>query len=315
MSDGVCNGRVAIVTGAGRGLGREYALSLARNGAMVVVNDLGVGPDGGDDGSTPAAAVVKDIEQEGGRAVSNADDVASWEGSRRLVASALDSFGRLDVLVNNAGILRDRMVVSMTEAEWDDVVRIHLKGTFSTMHHAAAYWRERSKQGDEIDARVINTTSASGLYGNSGQSNYAAAKAGVAMLTLVAADELGRYGVTVNAVAPGALTRLTAGLEMAEDRKAQFGADRVAPLVTWLASPMSSGVSGEIFECSGRVLAVSESWHRGPSTDEVPIEIAEINSVCRSLLAKRRPRTRMSDVATSSDVAERDLSIRATAAR
>ena len=220
----MCEGRVCIVTGAGRGLGREYALSLARHGAKVVVNDLGGSRDGTGTDAGPAQEVVDEITAAGGEAVANTDDVSSWDGAAGLVQQAIDTFGGLDVLVNNAGILRDRMLFSMTEEEWDAVIRVHLKGTFAPSHHAAAYWRERSKAGEPVDARLVNTTSVSGLYANVGQTNYGAAKAGIAAFTQIAAQELARYGVTVNAIAPGALTRLTGDLEMTDEIRRQLRA-------------------------------------------------------------------------------------------
>src|SRR5438067_1361630 len=200
---GICDGRIAIVTGAGRGLGRAHALLLAREGARVVVNDLGANVDGSGSSAGPAGEVVDLIRGAGGEAVANGDDVSSWAGAQRLINTAIETFGGLDVLVNNAGILRDRMLVNMTADEWEAVVRVHLGGTFAPSRWAAAYWRERAKAGESNDARIINTTSGSGLYGNPGQTNYGAAKAGIAAFTVIAAQELGHYGVTVNAVAPG----------------------------------------------------------------------------------------------------------------
>ena len=208
----LCEGRVCIVTGAGGGIGREHALLLAAHGAKVVVNDLGGSMDGEGASTGPAQAVAEEIIAAGGEAVANTDDVSSWDGAERMVQQAIDTFGGLDVLVNNAGILRDRMLVNMDEAEWDAVIKVHLKGTFAPARHAAAYWRDRSKAGEEVDARIINTTSVSGIYGNPGQTNYGAAKMGIAAFTIIAAQELQRYGVTVNAIAPGALTRMTEGL-------------------------------------------------------------------------------------------------------
>ena len=265
----LCEGRVVIVTGAGRGIGREHALMLATHGARVVVNDLGGGRDGAGASAGPAEEVVADIKAIGGEAIVNADDVSDWQGAEHMIRQAVDTFGGLDAVVNNAGILRDRMLVNMTEAEWDSVIKVHLKGTFGPTHFAAAYWRERSKQtGRPANARIVNTTSVSGIYGNAGQTNYGAAKAGIAALTIIAARELGRYGITVNAVAPGALTRMTEDLGMGkgtEEDRASMHPRWIAPIVTWLASAESSAVTGRVFEASGRVFGIAESWHRGPT--------------------------------------------------
>ncbi len=291
MSAGrMCEGRVCIVTGAGRGLGREYARSLARHGAKVVVNDLGGSRDGTGADTGPAQEVVDEITATGGDAAANTDDVSSWDGAANLVQQAIDTFGGLDVLVNNAGILRDRMLFSMTEEEWDGVIRVHLKGTFAPSHHAATFWRERSKSGEPVDARLVNTTSVSGLYANVGQTNYGAAKAAIATFTQIAAQELSRYGVTVNAIAPGALTRLTGDLEITDEIRRNFAPTWVAPVITWLASPDSADVTGQVIEASGLVLAVAEGWHRGPSTD--PVETPEeVGPLVRELLTDARPRT------------------------
>ena len=205
-------GAVVVITGAGRGIGREHALEFASQGAKVVVNDLGAEPDGTGSSAGPAGQVVDEIRAMGGEAVANGDDVADFEAAGRLIQTAIDTFGTIDVLVNNAGILRDRMLVNMTIDEWDAVIRVHLRGTFGPSRHAVDYWRNRSKAGGSNDARIINTTSPSGIYGNVGQTNYGAAKAGIASFTVIAAMELGRYGVTVNAIAPAALTRLTQNL-------------------------------------------------------------------------------------------------------
>jgi NAD(P)-dependent dehydrogenase (short-subunit alcohol dehydrogenase family) len=268
-----CEDRVVIVTGAGRGIGREYALMLAGHGARVVVNDLGGAADGTGASASPADEVVAEIRSQGGEAVTNSDDVSDWNAAERMVRQAIDTYGRLDVVVNNAGILRDRMLVNMTEAEWDAVIQVHLKGTFAPARHAAAYWREQSKAGQPVDARLINTSSVSGIYGNPGQTNYGAAKMGIAAFTIIAARELGRYGVTVNAIAPGALTRLTEGLssEPITDADRERRSPRwIAPIVTWLASRESRDVTGRVFEASGEILAVAESWHRGPTV--APVE-------------------------------------------
>jgi len=264
----LCDGRVVIITGAGRGIGREYALMLAAHGAKVVVNDLGGARDGTGASLGPAEEVVKEIVASGGEAIANGDDVSDFAGAAHMIQDAIAKFGKLDVLINNAGILRDRMLINMTEAEWDAVIKVHLKGTFGPAHHAAAHWRELVKQGQPVDARIINTTSISGIFGNAGQTNYGAAKAGIAGFTIIAARELRRYGITVNAIAPGALTRLTEDLMMGranDEDKARMHPRWVAPIVTWLASSQSKHITGRVFEASGTVFAVAEGWHRGPS--------------------------------------------------
>ena len=292
---GLCEGRVAIVTGGARGIGREHALMLASHGAKVVVNDLGGEMDGTGQSNGPAQEVVDAINAMGGEAVANGDSVADWEGAQRLINTAVESFGRLDVLINNAGILRDRMLVNMTEAEWDAVIKVHLKGTAGPSHHAAAYWREQSKAGEDVDARIINTSSPSGIYGNAGQTNYGAAKAGIAAFTVIAAMELARYGVTVNAIAPAALTRMTENLGMGqapEDVKEQMSPRRIAPIVTWLASSEARGVTGRVFDVSGRRLGVAEGWHIGPS--EAPIDDpTRMGPLVEDLLSKARPNADM----------------------
>ena len=296
MSERLCEGRVCIVTGAGRGIGREYALMLADRGAHVVVNDIGASRDGTGGDAGPAQQVVDEIIAAGGAAVANTDDISSWAGAEAIVAQAIEVFGRLDVVINNAGILRDRMIFSMTEEEWDAVIKVHLKGTFATSHFAAVHWRDRSKAGDTIDGRIINTTSVAGLYANVGQTNYGAAKAGIATFTQIAAQELARYGVTVNAIAPGALTRLTDDLGLPEEVTSNFEPRWVAPVVTWLASPLSADVTGEVIESSGLVLAIAEGWRRGPSTDAPPSEPEDVDALVRKLLAEARPRTTMADI-------------------
>jgi NAD(P)-dependent dehydrogenase (short-subunit alcohol dehydrogenase family) len=273
-AEGICAGRVAIVTGAGRGIGRGHALELARQGAHVVVNDLGssVGGEGADTG--PAQAVVDEIEAQGGVAVANTDDVADWEGARNLVDQAVEVFGRLDVLVNNAGILRDRMLFNMSEEEWDAVIRVHLKGTFAPMRWAAAYWRAEAKAERHVDARIVNTSSTSGLFANPGQANYGAAKSGIASMTQIAAKELGRHGVTANAIAPGARTRMTENLAGARGAAPAEGEwdprspDNVAPLVTWLASAESAAITGQVFLVGGGRIGVATTWGRGPGVDK-----------------------------------------------
>jgi NAD(P)-dependent dehydrogenase (short-subunit alcohol dehydrogenase family) len=296
MATGICEGRVCIVTGAGRGLGREYALMLAAEGAKVVVNDLGGSRDGTGGDAGPAQQVVDEIIAAGGEAVANTDDISSWAGGETIVRQAVDAFGGLDAVVNNAGILRDRMIFSMTEDEWDAVIKVHLKGTFATSRHAAVYWRDRAKAGETNDARIVNTTSVAGLYANPGQTNYGAAKAGIATFTQIAAQELGRYGVTVNAIAPGALTRLTDDLGLPDEVTARFEPRWVAPVVTWLASAQSADVTGQVIESSGLVLAIAEGWRRGPSTEDVPADPSEVDASVRKLLADARPRTTMAEV-------------------
>jgi NAD(P)-dependent dehydrogenase (short-subunit alcohol dehydrogenase family) len=296
MTSGICQDRVCIVTGAGRGIGREYALMLAAEGARVVVNDVGGARDGTGSDVGPAQQVVDEIVSAGGEAIANTDDISTWDGGQRIVQQAVDSFGGLDVLINNAGILRDRMLFSMTEEEWDAVIKVHLKGTFATSRHASALWRERSKAGESNDARIINTTSVAGLYANPGQTNYGAAKAGIAAFTQIAAQELSRYGVTVNAIAPGALTRLTDDLGLPDETTANFQPRWVAPVVTWLASPASADITGQVIESSGLVLAIAEGWHRGPEATEVPSDPADVEVVMRKLLSEARVRTTMTDV-------------------
>jgi NAD(P)-dependent dehydrogenase (short-subunit alcohol dehydrogenase family) len=289
-------GRVAIVTGAGRGIGREHALLLAHHGAAVVVNDLGGTMDGEGADKGPAQEVVEEIEAMGGRAVANGDDISDFKGAERLVEQAVETYGRLDILINNAGILRDRMLTNMSEEEWDAVIKVHLKGTFAPSRHAAAYWRNRSKAGETNDARIINTSSPSGIYGNVGQTNYGAAKMGIAAFTIIAAKELGRYGVTVNAIAPAALTRMTAGLGMGEapeEIKEQMSPAHIAPVVCWLASPEAAHVTGRVFDVSGRMLSVSESWHRGPSIENPTDDPVELGPQISEIVAKARPNANM----------------------
>jgi NAD(P)-dependent dehydrogenase (short-subunit alcohol dehydrogenase family) len=294
----LCEGRICIVTGAGGGIGREDALLLAAHGAKVVVNDVGGSVDGEGTSAGPAQAVVDEIVAAGGEAVANTDDISTWEGGEAVVRQAIDTFGGLDVVINNAGILRDRMLVNMTEAEWDAVIKVHLKGTFAPSRHAAAYWRDKAKAGDEVNARIINTTSPSGIYGNAGQTNYGAAKAGIASFTIIAAQELQRYGVTVNAIAPVASTRMTEGLikqptpeQLAERRKA-MGPQWIAPMACWLASEESREVTGRVFEVAGSHLAIAEGWHRGPEAKPT-LDPEEIGPIAMELVAKARPNADM----------------------
>ncbi|MEU2870874.1 SDR family oxidoreductase [Streptomyces olivoreticuli] len=292
---GISAGRVAVVTGAGRGLGRAHALALAAEGARVVVNDLGVGLDGEGGSADPARHVADEITALGGEAVAHHGDIATDEGAASLVATALDTYGRLDALVNNAGFLRDRMLVNLGEDEWDAVVRVHLKGHFLPLRHAAAHWRAETKSGRRPQAWVVNTTSGAGLLGSVGQANYAAAKAGIVALTLVAAAELARYGVQANAVAPAARTRMTESVFTESMAAPATGFDamspaNVSPLVVWLASPASAGVTGRVFEAEGGRITVMEGWRPGPTADGGALwSPAAAGEAVRALLMDARP--------------------------
>ncbi|WP_321916134.1 MULTISPECIES: SDR family oxidoreductase [unclassified Paraburkholderia] len=289
----LCKDRIVIITGAGRGIGREYALEFARQGAKVVVNDLGVAGDGSGNDVGPAQAVVEEIRALGGEALANTDDISDWDGAQRLIQSAIDTFGGLDVLVNNAGILRDKTLVNMSIEEWDSVIRVHLRGTFCPMRHAAAYWRDEAKAGRQRAARVINTSSSSGLYGIVGQTNYGAAKAGIANMSIVAAQEMGRFGVTVNAIYPTATSRLTeevfkkAGMVAEVGKFDAFDAANVAPLIVWLGSAESSEVTGRVFGVRGGSITVAEGWSAGPSIDKGSRwEPSELGAVVPGLVAR-----------------------------
>ncbi|WP_334144463.1 SDR family oxidoreductase [Rhabdothermincola sp.] len=293
---GICEGRVVIVTGAGRGLGRAHALEFARQGARVVVNDLGAEIDGTGSSTGPAGEVVEEIRAMGGEAVANGADVADWEQAGAMVAQAIETFGRLDVLVNNAGFLRDRMLANTSEEEWDAVIRVHLKGHFAPARHAIAHWRDRAKAGEQVEGRVINTSSGAGLMGSVGQGNYSAAKAGIAALTLVQAAEWARYGVTANAIAPAARTRMTEQVfaeTMAAPAEGQFDAmapENVSPLVVWLGSVDSAGVTGRVFEVEGGKISIADGWQHGPSFDKgARYEPAEVGAVVSDLLAEAPP--------------------------
>ncbi len=290
-------GKVALVTGAGRGIGREHALMLAEHGAKVVVNDLGGDQFGGGSDLTPAAEVVNDITAAGGEAVVNGGNVASFDDARSMVHQAIDTFGDINIVANNAGILRDRMVFSMTEDDWDAVIGVHLKGTFGPSHHAAVYWRNKAKSGEETYGRIINTSSPSGIYGNVGQTNYGAAKAGIAAFTVIAAQELVRYGVTVNCLAPTAWSRLTAPLMGGADAPQSF-IDSIDPrwiavTTTWLASPEASKVTGRVFDVRGRHLGIAEGWHLGPVAEQSD-DPTEVGPVVAKLMSEARLNADMS---------------------
>ncbi len=292
---GICEGRVVIVTGAGRGIGRAHALMFAAEGAKVVVNDLGAEVDGAGSSTGPAGEVVDQIRASGGEAVANGDDVASWDGAANLIRSTVERFGRVDVLVNNAGILRDRMLVNMTEAEWDAVIRVHLKGTFGPAHFAAEHWRDRAKAGEQVNARIVNTTSVSGIFGNPGQSNYGAAKAGIAAFTVIAAKELSRYGITVNAIAPTARTRMTESIgfgkvEIAAGAFDFLAPENMSPLVVWLGSAESAHVTGRVFEVSGGRITLADGWRRGPTREKgARWNPGELGAVVSELVAGAAP--------------------------
>ena len=293
---GVCDGRVVIVTGAGAGLGRAYALGLAAEGARVVVNDLGVGRQG-EQGANAGAAdkVVAEIRAAGGQAVSNTADVTDWDASRGIVQCALENFGELHAVVNNAGFVRDRMFVSCSPEEFDSVLRVHLRGHFCTTRHAVDYWRAQQKAGKTVDTRIINTTSGAGLQGSVGQSAYSTAKAGIATLTLVQAAELARYGITANALAPNARTRMTETVFAAEMNRTENGFDvyapeNTAPLVAWLVSADSAEISGQVFELKGGRLHLSQGWTDSPAEDRgARWSASELGPVVRRLVAKRAP--------------------------
>ncbi|MFA5121049.1 SDR family oxidoreductase [Zavarzinia sp.] len=291
----ICEGRIVAVTGGARGLGREYILEFAKQGAKVVINDLGVARDGTGGGSDAADALVEEIKAAGGQAVANYADVADWEGSGSIVKTALDAFGGLDVIVNNAGFLRDRMFANATVEEWDAVMRVHLRGHFCVANHAVRYWRDQSKAGQKVDARIINTSSGAGLQGSIGQAAYSAAKGGIASLTLVQAAELRRYGITANALAPAARTRMTEEAFGDAMKAPESGFDvnapaNVAPLVAWLGSAESAHVTGKVFEVSGGRICLADGWRDGPEVDKgARWDPAELGPVMADLLAREAP--------------------------
>jgi NAD(P)-dependent dehydrogenase (short-subunit alcohol dehydrogenase family) len=287
---GICEGRVVIVTGGGRGIGAEHALEFGRQGAKVVVNDIGSALDGSGRQATPAQEIVDRIVAAGGAAIASYDDVTDWDAAAHLVKTALDTFGRLDTLVNNAGAVRDRMFVNMSADEWDTAIRVNLRGHFCPARHAAAYWRDQAKGGNAVDARIVNTSSGAGLMGSVGQANYGAAKAAIAALTLVQAAELARYGITANAIAPSARTRMTETVfaEMMAEVGSGFDAmapENIAPLVVWLGSNESADVTGRVFEVEGGKISVADGWQHGVPADRgqrwAP---AEVGPAVRDLL-------------------------------
>ncbi len=288
----ICDGRVVIITGAGRGIGRAHALEFARQGAKVVVNDLGVSSDGKGGSEGPAQEVVNEIKAMGGQALANTADITDWEQTKALVQKTIETFGGLDVVVNNAGFVRDRMFVSCAEDEWDAVIKVHLKGHFCISRHAAEYWRNQSKAGVAVNARIINTSSGAGLQGSVGQSAYSAAKGGIATLTLVQAAEMARYGVTANAIAPAARTRMTEAVFTNMKAPEDGGFDvndpaNIAPLVVWLGSADSKDVNGRVFEVAGGKIGVSDGWRDGPTVDKgARWNPADVGTTVRDLIAK-----------------------------
>ena len=294
------DGKVAIVTGAGRGIGREHALLMAKHGAKVVVNDLGAHFDGtGKPTGTPAQEVVAEIKKMGGQAIANGDNVADFKAAKRIVDAAVENFGKLNIVVNNAGILRDRMIFNMGEEDWDSVVAVHLKGTFNMCRHACEYWREEDKKGNRLNGRIINTSSDAGLLGNVGQSNYGACKAAVAVMAVIIGQEMKKYGVTANAIAPVARTRLTVdatpstaalmGAPAKEGEFDMFAAANISPLVVWLASDDAGSVNGQVFRVGGRSAWPMKGWHsatRVKNPEEKAWDPAKLGAKVKEELAK-----------------------------
>ncbi|MBT6798098.1 MAG: SDR family oxidoreductase [Porticoccaceae bacterium] len=284
---GICDGRVIIITGAGGGLGREYALAFGAAGAKVLVNDIN---------AQAAADTVADIQDAGGEALANTQDITNYEQSGLIVRTAIDHFGDLHVVINNAGICRDRMFASMTESEWDQVISVHLKGHFCISSHAVHYWRDQFKQGHQVDARIINTSSGAGLNGSIGQSNYAAAKGGIASLTLNQAAELRRYGITVNGLAPAARTGMSEDafadmMKKPEDGSFdQYNPANVAPLVVWLGSEHSADCTGRLFEAFGGEISIADGWRSTPSVDKgAKWQAEDIGEAVQVLISREIP--------------------------
>ncbi len=296
---GILDGKVALVTGAGRGIGREHALMMASEGAKVVVNDLGGDASGQGVDATPAQEVVAEIEAMGGEAIVNGGNVAKFDEAGSMIQQAIDTYGDINIVVNNAGILRDRMLFSMSEDDWDAVIAVHLKGTYAPSHHAAKYWREKAKAGEDVYGRIINTASPSGIYGNIGQTNYGAAKAGIASFSVIAAQELVKYGVTVNCLAPTAWSRMTADL-MGGDAAPEGLADKISPrwiavITTWLASPEAQNVTGRVFDIRGDQLGIAEGWHLGPVATQTD-DPGDLGPVVAELMGKARLNANMGGV-------------------
>ncbi len=296
---GILDGKVALVTGAGRGIGREHALMMASEGAKVVVNDLGGDASGQGVDATPAQEVVAEIAAMGGEAIVNGGNVAKFDEAGSMIQQAIDTYGDINIVVNNAGILRDRMLFSMSEDDWDAVIAVHLKGTYAPSHHAAKYWREKAKAGEDVYGRIINTASPSGIYGNIGQTNYGAAKAGIASFSVIAAQELVKYGVTVNCLAPTAWSRMTADL-MGGDAAPEGLADKISPrwiavITTWLASPEAQNVTGRVFDIRGDQLGIAEGWHLGPVATQTD-DPGDLGPVVAELMGKARLNANMGGV-------------------
>ncbi len=288
-------GKVALVTGGARGIGREHALMLASHGAKVIVNDLGGDATGAGEDLSPAQGVVEEIKAMGGEAAVNGGNVADFGAAKEMIEQAVDTFGDLNIVINNAGILRDRMVFSMTESDWDAIMAVHLKGTFGPTHHAAVYWRNKAKAGEDVYGRIINTSSPSGLYGNIGQTNYGAAKAGIAAFSVIAAMELFKYGVTVNALAPAALSRMTENLmgEVTEELSEAISPRWIAVVTTWLASPEAANVTGRVFDVRGNQLGIAEGWRLGPVATQ-PDDPQDLGPVMAELMSKAALNSEMS---------------------